>query len=610
MADETVSIQLLIDTSKSATNMAELEESIEAMREELRKTEIGSKEFDKLARSIQQAENKVKDIELTYESADLEGRFGRLGDVIGGVARGAAAVEGALFLMGEQGEEAEEVMAKLMSAMAIADSIEGFAKLGSAMQKFTSFTNIAAIAQKALGVAMKVALGPIGLIIAGITVLGAVVYKFREQIESVVRAIPGLSDALEWLGLISSEQELAAQKAVDAAKKEIAAINEKVKAIEKARDQELEAIDDTIREIDRELKVRSAAGEDVSALERTRIEQILERVRVEKEATEQIIKLRQQEIAELRKLDSNFYRAGADALEKANKERIEKVEELGEKEKDVIADLTAFDIKKQKERTDAARKAHEEALKLFEERKKLNAEIQAAEILQIGETEKRREEAIKKQIQQYKDAIAPMQVANEELVKNIGVNAQEFATLWQEHITTPVRESRKLTTEDMMAIAEASMASAEALANGLTSLSEIIGSETKKGIALQKAAAITQILVDTARGISGAIAAGAGIPFPANIPAILTGVTTVLSGIAQAKAVLSQAGASVNGTGGGGGGVGLRGPNSPGQANMLPATGETVLRGNQMDTKVVVVESDITNVQSRVNVIENQAKVR
>ena len=414
---------------------------------------------------------------------------------------------------------------------------------------------------------------------------------------------------MEWLGLISSEQELAAQKAVDAAKKEIAAINEKVKAIEKARDQELEAIDDTIREIDRELKVRGAAGEDVSALERTRIEQILERVRVEKEATEQIIKLRQQEIAELRKLDSNFYRAGADALEKANKERIEKVEELGEKEKDVIADLTAFDAKKQKERTDAARKAHEEALKLFEERKKLNAEIQAAEILQIGETEKRREEAIKKQIQQYKDAIAPLQVANEDLVKNIGVNADAFSRLWNEKITEPVRESRRLTTEDMMAIAEASMASAEALANGLTSLSEIIGSETKKGIALQKAAAIIQILVDTARGISGAIAAGAGIPFPANIPAILTGVTTVLSGIAQAKAVLSQAGASVGGTGGGGG-VGLRGPNSPGQANMLPVTGETVLRQPQMDTKVVVVESDITNVQSRVNVIENQAKVR
>lgn len=610
MADETVSIQLLIDTSKSATNMAELEESIEAMREELRKTEIGSQEFDKLARSIQQAENKVKDIELTYESADLEGRFGRLGDVIGGVARGAAAVEGALFLMGEQGEEAEEVMAKLMSAMAIADSIEGFAKLGSAMQKFTSFTNIASIAQKALGVAMKVALGPIGLIIAGVTLLGAVVYQFREQIESVVRAIPGLSDALEWLGLISSEQELAAQKAVDAAKKEIAAINEKVKAIEKARDQELEAIDDTIREIDRELKVRGAAGEDVSALERTRIEQILERVRVEKEATEQIIKLRQQEIAELRKLDSNFYRAGADALEKANKERIEKVEELGEKEKDVIADLTAFDIKKQKEAANAYAKAQEERTR------KLNEEIQKQKQA-LTEFDQWFNEELKKQKQRRENEGIDDVTITVDLPNQQETTAAVENTLgvWENYVQRVKAGLNGLTENQVNALAGIEM-TATALGDSLTSLSELLGSETKKGIALQKAAAVTQLLIDTARSIS-AVIAGATAAAAAGGPAapfllvgyITSGIATVLSSIAQAKAVLSQAGASVGGTGGGGG-VGLRGPNSPGQANMLPVTGETVLRGNQMDTKVVVVESDITNVQSRVNVIENQAKVR
>jgi hypothetical protein len=103
------------------------------------------------------------------------------------------------------------------------------------------------------------------------------------------------------------------------------------------------------------------------------------------------------------------------------------------------------------------------------------------------------------------------------------------------------------------------------------------------------------------------------IPTPdAPIRAAIAAGIAVASGLARVAAIAKTKFESTGttATGGGGGGRGLQGPNSPGQANMLPVTGETVLRGNQMDTKVVVVESDITNVQSRVNVIENQAKVR
>ena len=609
MADETVSIQLLIDTSKSATNMAELEESIEAMREELRKTEIGSQEFDKLARSIQQAENKVKDIELTYESADLEGRFGRLGDVIGGVARGAAAVEGALFLMGEQGEEAEEVMAKLMSAMAIADSIEGFAKLGSAIKKFTSFTKIASTAQKALAVAQKVALGPIGLIIAGITALGAVVYQFREQIEAAVRAIPGLSDALEWLGLISSEQELAAQKAVDAAKKEIAAINEKVKAIEKARDQELEAIDDTIREIDRELKVRQAAGADTSALERTRIEQILERVRVEREAMEQIVALRKQEIAQLEALDSNFYKKGAEALKKKNDEREKELKEYNQKEKDAQADLTAFEAKQQKERNDAWRKQQEE------KRKQQEAEEKEAERKRL-EQQKKDEAELARRKKQNADFLSETTKAVKQQAdhyKNIQTNTNEL----YDWLYSKSSEGLKKRAEDEAAAQQQQI---EIIKSGFQTIIELTDAfagdseaAQRKAFNIKKAASIALATIETIQAAQSAYASQMAIPTPdAPIRAAIAAGIAVASGLARVAAIAKTKFESTGttATGGGGGGRGLQGPNSPGQANMLPVTGESVLRKPEMDTKVVVVESDITNVQSRVNVIENQAKVR
>tara|TARA_Y100001973_G_C5208162_1_gene343206 strand:- start:506 stop:2542 length:2037 start_codon:yes stop_codon:yes gene_type:complete len=56
----------------------------------------------------------------------------------------------------------------------------------------------------------------------------------------------------------------------------------------------------------------------------------------------------------------------------------------------------------------------------------------------------------------------------------------------------------------------------------------------------EKAAALLQIGVDTARGISAAVQAGAGIPFPGNLAAIATGVLAVVGGIAQASAILGQ----------------------------------------------------------------------
>ena len=42
-------------------------------------------------------------------------------------------------------------------------------------------------------------------------------------------------------------------------------------------------------------------------------------------------------------------------------------------------------------------------------------------------------------------------------------------------------------------------------------------------------------------GIAGAVKAGAGIPFPANLPAIATGIGAVLTGMASAKSALAEA---------------------------------------------------------------------
>ena len=115
-----------------------------------------------------------------------------------------------------------------------------------------------------------------------------------------------------------------------------------------------------------------------------------------------------------------------------------------------------------------------------------------------------------------------------------------------------------------------------------------------------------QILIDTAQGIAAAIKAGAGVPFPANLGAILSGIAAVVAGIAQAKAVMNK----VPGGGGGGdvdastGAIGGIGAGLLPNMNVLnPPTGDS----DMQPVQAFVVETDISNAQALQEELEIQA---
>ena len=137
-----------------------------------------------------------------------------------------------------------------------------------------------------------------------------------------------------------------------------------------------------------------------------------------------------------------------------------------------------------------------------------------------------------------------------------------------------------------------------------------LGQLAGEGTAMAKATALTNILINTAQGISAAIKAGAGLVFPANLGAIATGVATVLSGIASAKGILSK----VPGPGGegpmpsvaegGGGGVSDIG----GIGGMIPNLEAISPEGNGIQpVQAFVVENDISNAQALQEELDIQA---
>ena len=127
----------------------------------------------------------------------------------------------------------------------------------------------------------------------------------------------------------------------------------------------------------------------------------------------------------------------------------------------------------------------------------------------------------------------------------------------------------------------------------------------KEALKREKRNAKFQILIDTAQGIAAAIKAGAGVPFPANLGAILSGIAAVVAGIAQAKAVMNKV------PGGGGGdddvsvseiSVGGIGGTIPNMEAITP-TGENGLQPVQ----AYVVENDISNAQALQEELDIQA---
>ena len=177
------------------------------------------------------------------------------------------------------------------------------------------------------------------------------------------------------------------------------------------------------------------------------------------------------------------------------------------------------------------------------------------------------------------------------------------------------KKQRKLDAETAMlkdATIQSGLAATESVVGGISGL-------LKEGTKGAKAAAMAQILIDTAKGISSAIAgataaaAGTGPAAVISQPLFLAQmIGTVLTGIANAKATLGK----VPGGGGGGGGtpsVSAGGsPNRPtGQQfeSMIPQQLTETIESEQQDQTIqaYVVENDISNAQALQEELETQA---
>lgn len=161
-----------------------------------------------------------------------------------------------------------------------------------------------------------------------------------------------------------------------------------------------------------------------------------------------------------------------------------------------------------------------------------------------GDTELEKLEAELELRQQYYDSLVNMDAeakaqmfTSEEQWRQACIEAGNAIIKSDRAVMTEKEKLSELTRQQAMT----QVAAVGDIAGQISTLLGEVAGDNEQAVAFQKVATIAQIAINTALGIANAVASGAGMPFPANLAAIASGIAAVVSGIVSAKQALSQA---------------------------------------------------------------------
>ena len=642
--EENIVIKVAVDTAESQNTLQGLEDSIDELKQLRDGQQIGSKAFNELSASIQKAEARIKDVEQQFESLDFEQKLTAGTDAVTGLAGGFMVAEGAANLMGIQSESLEKSLQKMAAAMSLTMGLRDLANGVIALRKFGAAQKVAAVAQRVFNAAMSA--NPIGAIIVAITALTAAVYGLIKLFQSFNQEFDAAAFKQEKFNeaTLKAKQGIAGQivemeSLVAVAKDENASMEARQKAIDK--------LNETAPEYLGNLNLQNIATEEGTKMLDDYADALLKTAKAQA-MQEQIVELYKKKIELETKaaedamdtsdkfaegLTTGFaavidYSLGGltdltgavdDAADSLAKQRqaekisdvqakIDAMKELVKETKgnslavEATADAYEEEAEAAKKAADAKDKLAEAARKEAEEREKI-LKMMREESALIEKLTIDREGALDQyqkllaiEVEATRTAATDEAAVEEEKFDFLSAMGAAYAQGETERIEQVRADAIAADTERQKGLDKAQQG-IEFL--GLVNNAFIKDEEKREKI--RKALAIAQIAVDTARGISAAVAAGAGIPFPGNIPAIISGVSAVLAGIVQAKGVLGSSDATpsvegaISGAAAGGGGVPL---------NNISNTASLVDQQQQeMTTQVVVLESDITTTQENVTAV-------
>ena len=640
MADDKIALSIEIEADRAQMSLGDLEKGYKGLREQLegtsRATDEGRKEFKRIATQMAQASTEIKNMELAFEGLDKEQVASELGSVAGGIGD----VTASLVLMGGENETIEQMAASIETAMAISMGLKGAIEGASSAQKlYTNVVKQSTVVQKLLNTATRgwgkalIATG-IGAIIA---LVAALILKWDELTVAI--------------GMSTKEQQLSnqvAMEAIDTVADEISASDklqktlndetltreQKNKAIVALQDEypnllsNIDAEKDSIEDINKalvlntKLLVLRAKQEAIASL---RADEFKEQIKAQAEAqtganvgilesatslyaktyglqissqeianvsTNKAIKASKEQVSALDDLDAalqkeidSLLEVGAVGEDEANKE----AERQKEAER-IAKERAAAKAKRLKDAEEADKKA-------FEERK-------ARRDIELVETKELNEEMYVVEEEKTFNTLSFLQLI---IDKEAEAHQKELDRIEAERQARLSANQERLESASQIIGAIGSLNSA-ALATDLKNA----GNNEKLKEKLRKASFEREKKLNIAMALVNG--AQAQMSILAQTPKADFGIATAIAMAAAAVTTIAQI-AAIKATSyqGGGSPAASESASAPsaggastaaGGAAITPVSNTSTILGNQ---QVFVTETDITNTQNNVSVIEESA---
>jgi hypothetical protein len=624
------------------------------------------------AKKAAELKDQIGDSKALVDAFNPDTKFAAFSKTLGAVAGGFSAVQGALGLLGVEGEDVQKTLVKVQSALALSQGLEQLGDLGDA------FKNLKTVAVNAFN-GIKAAIGATGIGLLVIAIGSIVTYwdDIKELVSGVGEEQENLNklakenfeksqENLETLEGQTNQLRLQGKSEREILNLKIQATKESIKSAEgilataestkilqvQAAERNTKILKGIINFISTPIKfllgaiddVGKALGKDfglVAAQEKANnimanyifdpVQTAKEGDATIKEAKATLNKLKEQRdgsILALQNLDkqgASKSKADAEALAKekleAEKAALKKLADL--RNETFLATFKDENDKKRAELNLAFIKEKDEILantKITEAtrnelivaaRTKLNSDLD-----KIAATEKEKKDAADKKM--LEDAAIQLEKDNEaeyaELQKQIAKNNQN-----NEKIKADNEAFRKSELEAEISLQNAKF---EAVSAGLNLLSSLAGQNEKIANAIfviDKALAIAKIVVDTQREIAGYYASNSALgPAGVALATKLALVAKIRAGIGIASiagttiAKFKGGGAAGGAVGGSAGGsapsVSAAAPLQPPQPQTTTLSTQSINALGNQATRAYVVESDVTNSQQRMAAIQQRAR--
>ena len=207
--------------------------SIEALRTQLREAKAdaqraflefgrGSEEFQRAAARVDDLDDSIKEVNISVQAIDLEGKVEVIGRIAQGISGGFQVATGAMALFGTESEEVQEALLKVQAAIAIGQGVNQLVEGTKAMRGFaiaiglttgaqeanavatgaatvatgaqTTATGAATVATRVLGATMNAL--PILAVIAAIGGLVAIVSSYGDETDEAKRSYQSFLDTI------------------------------------------------------------------------------------------------------------------------------------------------------------------------------------------------------------------------------------------------------------------------------------------------------------------------------------------------------------------------------------------------------------------------------